>query len=113
VRDADPAARRTPPRHAHRRRPVTARRCALVGEFLDRLDLRGVTLVGNDTGGALVQLLIRRSAARVGRIVLVSCDAFDNYPPGLTGRTLVLTGKLPPWIFGLFMLRQPESAATR
>src|SRR5690349_2542999 len=29
----------------------------LVAEFLDRLDLHGVTLVGNDTGGALVQLL--------------------------------------------------------
>ena len=37
------------------------------------------------------------------RIVLVSCDAFDNYPPGLTGRALVLTGKLSPALFGLFM----------
>ena len=80
--------------------PGTAR---LVAEFLDRLDLHDVTLVGNDTGGALVQLLMRNGAARVGRVVLVSCDAFDNFPPGLTGRTLVLTGKLPPWLFGLFM----------
>jgi hypothetical protein len=32
-----------------------------------------------------------------------SCDAFGNFPPGLTGRTLVLTGKLPPTMFGLFM----------
>ncbi|MGI8869311.1 MAG: alpha/beta fold hydrolase [Mycobacteriales bacterium] len=78
----------------------------LVAEFLDRLDLREVTLVGNDTGGALVQLLIGLidgGAARVGRVVLVSCDAFDNFPPGLTGRTLVLTGKLSPRMFGLFM----------
>ena len=30
----------------------------LVAEFLDRLDLQDVTLVGNDTGGALVQLLM-------------------------------------------------------
>jgi pimeloyl-ACP methyl ester carboxylesterase len=85
----------------------------LVAEFLDRLDLRGVTLVGNDTGGALVQLLIRRSTARVGRIVLVSCDAFDNYPPGLTGRTLVLAGKLPPWMFGLFMQQMRLRALRR
>jgi hypothetical protein len=35
--------------------------------------------------------------------VLVSCDAFDNFPPGLTGRTLVLSGKLQPALFGLFM----------
>jgi len=75
----------------------------LVAEFLDRLDLQDVTLVGNDTGGALVQLLMCDGAARVGRVVLASCDAFDNFPPGLTGKTLVLTGKLSPRMFGLFM----------
>jgi pimeloyl-ACP methyl ester carboxylesterase len=75
----------------------------LVAEFLDRLDLSDVTLVGNDTGGALVQLVIRDGAARVGRVVLTSCEAFDNMPPGLTGRALALAGKLPPRLFGLFM----------
>jgi pimeloyl-ACP methyl ester carboxylesterase len=75
----------------------------LVAEFLERLDLRDVTVVGNDTGGALVQLLVCEGAARVERIVLVSCDAFENFPPGLTGKTLVLTGKLSPSMFGLFM----------
>ena len=75
----------------------------LVAEFLDRLDLNDVTLVGTDTGGAVVQLLMGDGAARVGRVVLASCDAFDNFPPGLTGKALVLTGKLPPAIFGLFM----------
>lgn len=75
----------------------------LVAEFLDRLDLRDVTLVGNDTGGALVQMLAAERPERIGRIVLVSCDAFDNYPPGLTGRTLALTGRLSPRLFGLFM----------
>jgi pimeloyl-ACP methyl ester carboxylesterase len=75
----------------------------LVAEFLDRLDLSDVTLVGNDTGGALVQLLMRDGAERVGRVVLASCDAFDNFPPGLTGKTLVLAGRLPPAMFGLFM----------
>jgi pimeloyl-ACP methyl ester carboxylesterase len=75
----------------------------LVSEFLDRLELNDVTLVGNDTGGALVQLIAGDGAGRVSRIVLVSCDAFDNFPPGLTGKALVLTGKLPPALFGLFM----------
>jgi pimeloyl-ACP methyl ester carboxylesterase len=75
----------------------------LIADFLAALELEGVTLVGNDTGGALVQLLAGDGAARVGRIVLVSCDAFDNFPPGLTGKTLVLTGRLPPTLFGLFM----------
>jgi pimeloyl-ACP methyl ester carboxylesterase len=75
----------------------------LVSELLDRLDLADVTLVGNDTGGALVQLVAVEGDARVGRIVLVSCDAFDNFPPGLTGKTIVLSGKLSPALFGLFM----------
>jgi pimeloyl-ACP methyl ester carboxylesterase len=75
----------------------------LVAEFVDHLDLDDVTLVGNDTGGALAQLLVAEGAARIGRVVLVSCEAFDNFPPGLTGRTLVLTGKLPPSLFGLAM----------
>ena len=75
----------------------------LAAEFLDHLGLRDVTLAGNDTGGALVQLLIGDGAARVGRVVLASCDAFDNFPPGLTGKALVLSGKLPPAMFGLFM----------
>jgi pimeloyl-ACP methyl ester carboxylesterase len=75
----------------------------LVTEFVDRLDLQDVTLVGNDTGGALVQLLICDGAARAGRVVLASCEAFDNFPSGLTGKTLALTGKLSPAMFGLFM----------
>ncbi|MFB9684932.1 alpha/beta fold hydrolase [Amycolatopsis plumensis] len=75
----------------------------LLGEFLERLDLRDVTLVGVDTGGALVQLLMTEDAPRVGRVVLASCDAFDNFPPGLTGKTLFLAGKLPPRLFGVFV----------
>jgi pimeloyl-ACP methyl ester carboxylesterase len=80
--------------------PAIAR---LVTEFLDRLDLHDVTLIGNDTGGALVQLLMAGPASRVSRVVLVSCDAFDNFPPGLTGKALFLAGRLPPALFGLFM----------
>lgn len=75
---------------------------ALVAELLDRLDLRNVILVGNDTGGALVQLLIRDHSSRIDQVVLVSCDAFDNVPPGLTGKTLVLAGRLSPTLFGVF-----------
>jgi pimeloyl-ACP methyl ester carboxylesterase len=44
----------------------------IVTEFIERLDLHDVTLVGNDTGGALVQLVICERPARVTRIVLAS-----------------------------------------
>jgi pimeloyl-ACP methyl ester carboxylesterase len=89
--------------------PAVAR---LVTEFLDRLDLRDVTLAGNDTGGAIVQLIISEGAPRVQRAVLISCEAFDNLPPGLTGKVLALTAKLPPGAFRMFM-QQMRLAALR
>ena len=114
--------RPTLPFGAHRR-PVRADAdlslpgiARLVAEFIDRLDLRDVTLVGVDTGGALVQLLITDGGdggERVGRVVLASCDAFDNFPPGLTGKTLVASGKLPPPLFGLFMQQMRVRALRR
>jgi pimeloyl-ACP methyl ester carboxylesterase len=64
----------------------------LVAEFLDRLALRAVTLVGNDWGGA--QLLItQRQDDRIGRLVLTACEAFDNYPPGIPGRLAALSAQ--------------------
>jgi len=76
----------------------------LVAEFCERLELGQVTLVGNDTGGALVQLLMAGDLGLApGRVVLASCDAFDNFPPGLTGKTLVASGRLAPGMFGVFM----------
>src|SRR4051794_8373789 len=85
----------------------------IVSELLERLELDDVTLVGNDTGGALVQLLAADRELRVGRIVLVSCDAFDNFPPGLTGRAIVLAGNPPPAAFGAFMQQMRLRALRR
>jgi pimeloyl-ACP methyl ester carboxylesterase len=51
--------------------------------------------------------------AALGRAVLVSCDAFDNFPPGLTGKTLVAAGKLAPGLFGLFMQQMRLRAVRR
>jgi pimeloyl-ACP methyl ester carboxylesterase len=55
----------------------------LIGEFLDKLDLEDVTLVANDTGGGLTQILMADKPPRVARVVLTPCDAFDNFPPAL------------------------------
>src|SRR6185437_3199838 len=101
--------------------PLGAHRVAmrLVAEFLDRLDLHDVTLIGNDTGGALVQLLMTgapsgpQPSPRLARVVLASCDAFDNFPPGLTGKTLFLAGRLPAPMFGLFMQQMRLRPARR
>jgi pimeloyl-ACP methyl ester carboxylesterase len=53
----------------------------LILAFLEALDLNDVTLVGNDTGGALAQFAIDMDPRRIGRVVLTNCDAFDTFPP--------------------------------
>jgi pimeloyl-ACP methyl ester carboxylesterase len=53
----------------------------LIAEFLATLDLRDAVLVGNDTGGALCQLVVTEYPERAGRLVLTPCDAFENFPP--------------------------------
>ncbi|MFS3128543.1 alpha/beta fold hydrolase [Nocardioides sp. Bht2] len=57
----------------------------LVLAFLAELELTDVTLVGNDTGGAICQFLIDpelgTDSSRVARLVLANCDAFEQFPP--------------------------------
>jgi pimeloyl-ACP methyl ester carboxylesterase len=53
----------------------------IVLSFLEAHDLRDVTLVGNDTGGAVCQFVIDEDDERIGRLVLTNCDAFDIFPP--------------------------------
>ena len=65
----------------------------IVGELLERLDLRDVTLVQNDHGAALA--LAGERPERVARLVLSSCEAFDNYPPGLPGKAVGLACRIP------------------
>jgi pimeloyl-ACP methyl ester carboxylesterase len=55
----------------------------LVADFLQALDLHQVVLVGNDSGGAIAQVVAARHPQRLGGLVLTSCDAFDNHPPRL------------------------------
>jgi pimeloyl-ACP methyl ester carboxylesterase len=54
---------------------------AMVGELLAALALEDVVLVGNDTGGAIAQLVATSAPDRLGALVLTSCDAFEHFPP--------------------------------
>jgi pimeloyl-ACP methyl ester carboxylesterase len=74
----------------------------ILASFLDALDLSDATLIANDTGGALSQALVGRRPERIGRLVLTSCDAFDNYPPKAIGY-LRPTVRVPP---ALWLLTQ-------
>ncbi|MDT0449629.1 alpha/beta fold hydrolase [Streptomyces hesseae] len=66
----------------------------LLADFLDSLDLDAVTLVHTDWGGALF-LTAYGLDRRVARQVILPCEAFDNFPPGLPGKVLTLAARLP------------------
>jgi pimeloyl-ACP methyl ester carboxylesterase len=53
----------------------------LIAAFLAALELRNVTLVANDTGGAITQILLTRNPDRIARVVLTDCDAYDEFFP--------------------------------
>ena len=71
----------------------------MIHDFIASLGLSDVTLVGNDTGGGLCQLLIDAYPDDVGRVVLTNCDAFDKFPPF-------------PFTMVFAMLRGPKSIKT-
>lgn len=54
---------------------------ALVLEFIETLGLTDVTIVGNDTGGAICQIMLGGDSSRIGAAVLTNCDAFGTFPP--------------------------------
>jgi pimeloyl-ACP methyl ester carboxylesterase len=53
----------------------------MVLAFMDALGIEGADLVGNDTGGAIVQLICARAPGRVTTATLTNCDTDDNLPP--------------------------------
>jgi pimeloyl-ACP methyl ester carboxylesterase len=53
----------------------------MIRDFVVELGLSDATLVGNDTGGGLCQLVIDAYPDLAGRLVLTNCDAFDKFPP--------------------------------
>lgn len=74
----------------------------LVEEVFEQLDLEDVTLVANDTGGAIAQWVAIDNPARLGRLVLTPCDAFGNFLP-LWLKHLQATGRTPA---GLWLAAQ-------
>jgi len=73
-----------------------------VGELIERLELREVTIAMNDGGGA--QLLIGGAHdERISRLLLCSCEAFDNVPPRGTARALPYIARVPGGVTAALM----------
>ena len=77
---------------------------ALIAAFLEALELDDVTIVGNDSGGAMSQVLVTRHPERIGRLVLTNCDTHDNFPPGIF-KAMPPLAKLPG---GMAVLSAPS-----
>lgn len=107
--------------------PVTV--AEMMYEFIAKLGLQDVTLVGNDTGGGLCQLLVDAHPDSVGRLVLTNCDAFEKFPPfpfnvvfatmrgartikALAGPMRIPAIRNSPLGYGLLMARNDELTAS-
>jgi pimeloyl-ACP methyl ester carboxylesterase len=75
----------------------------LISDFLAKLELEDVTIVGNDSGGAISQVLVTSHPDRIGRLVLTNCDTHQNFPPG-PFKAMAALAKLPG---GMFVVAAP------
>jgi pimeloyl-ACP methyl ester carboxylesterase len=55
----------------------------LIADFLEALELTEVTIVANDTGGAISQILAAERPERLAGLVLTNCDCLENFLPPL------------------------------
>jgi pimeloyl-ACP methyl ester carboxylesterase len=92
----DPAADLSPPGIAD-----------TIADLLAALELDDVTIVGNDSGGAMSQVLVTRRPERIGRLVLTNCDTHENFPPGIF-KAMPPLAKLPG---GMSVLSLPFRSA--
>ncbi len=81
----------------------------LIADFLGALELDGVTLVGNDTGGALSQLAAIHYGERIGRLVLTPCDCYEHFPPAAFVPLMSL-GRVPGALWAVGNSMRPRFA---
>jgi pimeloyl-ACP methyl ester carboxylesterase len=72
----------------------------LIADFMAALDLENVTLVGNDSGGGLSQIVVTEHPERIGRLVLTPCDSFEVFPPSMF-KYLGVVARIPGGMFEL------------
>lgn len=70
----------------------------MIAEAVEALGLDQPTIVANDSGGGLTQIALGRHPELAGRVVLTSCDAYDNFPP--TFFKVLLAPARIPWLTG-------------
>ncbi|HWJ43383.1 MAG TPA: alpha/beta hydrolase [Solirubrobacterales bacterium] len=84
----------------------------LIADFLAKLELDDVTVVGNDSGGAISQVLATNHPDRIGRLALTNCDTHENFPPGIF-KAMPPLAKIPGGMLALSLPFRIEALARR
>jgi pimeloyl-ACP methyl ester carboxylesterase len=81
----------------------------LIADFVGAVGLEKATLVANDTGGALTQLVMTGHPEVVDGAVLTSCDAFEQFPPAAF-KSLIAAAKAPGGLLALYQPMRSKAA---
>lgn len=54
-----------------------------IADLITHLALDDVTIIGNDSGGAISQVVAVNHPELIKRVVLTNCDMYDDFPPKL------------------------------
>jgi pimeloyl-ACP methyl ester carboxylesterase len=65
-----------------------------IADLIAAEGLTDLTVVANDTGGALLQLLLTRRPEGIARVIFTPCDALEVFPPALF-KPLFTLGRSP------------------
>jgi pimeloyl-ACP methyl ester carboxylesterase len=82
-----------------------AGQAAIIADLLDALNLGDATVVSNDWAGSMLLPQLGRTE-RIARLVFISVEAFENYPPGIAGKVAWLTAFTPAgWLIASRLTR--------
>ena len=77
-------------------------------QLIGALQLHDTTVVANDTGGAITQLLITDYHEAVARVVLTPCDCFENFlPPAFKPLQLLGRSRTFWWLAAQMLRARP------
>jgi pimeloyl-ACP methyl ester carboxylesterase len=87
----------------------------MLGALLDRLRVKSVDVIANDSGGLVAQLFTVRFPTRVRTLLLTNCDVDENNPPArflpaiaLAKRDLFTEGYVAPQLANRELARSPR-----